>query len=104
MLAALSHKIKEMGAVRIVFDALDIVLALLPDAAARRFEMNRLNHWLLDHEITALITEKAGGEDTSSGGHPIPKAGSCSCGEHESSLRRTRWRAMPQSLTPCRNT
>lgn len=71
MLAALSSKIKKMGASRIVFDALDVVLALLPDQAARRLEMNRLNHWLLDHELTALITAKAGGEDTSSSGQPF---------------------------------
>lgn len=71
MLAALSSKIRQMGARRIVFDALDIVLALLPDEAARRLEMYRLHHWLLDHEMTALITGKAGGEDTSSTGHPF---------------------------------
>ena len=71
MLAALSAKIKQMGAVRIVFDALDIVLALLPDVTARHLEMNRLHQWLLDHELTALITAKAGGDDTSSAGHPF---------------------------------
>jgi circadian clock protein KaiC len=71
MLAALSSKIKQMGAHRIVFDALDIVLALLPDEAARRQEMNRLHQWLLAHELTALITAKAGGEDTSSAGQPF---------------------------------
>jgi circadian clock protein KaiC len=71
MLAALSSKIKKMGALRIVFDALDIVLALLPDQAARHREMNRLHQWLLDHELTALITAKAGGEDTSSAGQPF---------------------------------
>ena len=68
LLAALSAKIKQMGAVRIVFDALDNVLALLPDATARHFEMNRLHQWLLEHEMTALITAKAGTEDTSSSG------------------------------------
>ena len=68
LLAGLSAKIKKMGAVRIVFDALDIVLALLPDAATRRFEINRLHQWLLDNQMTALITAKAGGEDTSSVG------------------------------------
>jgi circadian clock protein KaiC len=71
MLAALSSKIKKMGAVRVVFDALDIVLALLPDAATRRFEMNRLHQWLLNHKLTALITAKEGGDDTSSGGEPF---------------------------------
>jgi circadian clock protein KaiC len=71
MLAALSAKVRQMGARRIVFDALDIVLALLPDEAARRLEMNRLHQWLLNHELTALITAKAGGEDTSSSGQPF---------------------------------
>jgi len=71
ILAALSSKIRKMGAVRIVFDALDVVLALLPDASARHLEMNRLHQWLLEHELTALITAKAGGEDTSSGGQPF---------------------------------
>jgi circadian clock protein KaiC len=71
LLAALSAKIRQMGAVRIVFDALDIVLALLPDAKARHIEINRLNQWLLDHQMTALITAKAGGDDTSSAGQPF---------------------------------
>ena len=71
MLAALSAKIKQMGAQRIVFDALDVLLALLPDVTARHVEINRLHQWLLNHEITALITAKQGGEDTSSGGQPF---------------------------------
>ena len=71
MLAALSAKIKQMGALRIVFDALDIVLALLPDATARHLEMNRLHQWLLDHHMTTLITAKAGGDDTSSSSQPF---------------------------------
>ncbi len=71
MLAALSFKIKAMGARRIVFDALDIILALLPDEAARHLEMNRLHQWLLNQGLTALITAKAGGEDTSSAGQPF---------------------------------
>jgi circadian clock protein KaiC len=49
-----------------VFDALDVVLALLPDAAARRREVYRLHEWLLAHELTGLITAKAGGDDASS--------------------------------------
>jgi circadian clock protein KaiC len=55
-----------MGARRIVFDALDIVLALLPDPLAKRREVYRLHEWLLEHEITALITTKAGGDDANS--------------------------------------
>ena len=66
MLAALGAKTKEIGARRIVFDALDVVLALLPDAAAKRREVYRLHEWLLAHELTGLITAKAGGDETSS--------------------------------------
>jgi circadian clock protein KaiC len=55
-----------MKARRIVFDALDIVLALLPDPAARRREVYRLHEWLLAHELTALITAKVGGEEATS--------------------------------------
>jgi circadian clock protein KaiC len=71
LLAALDAKMKQMGARRIVFDALDIVLALLPDEAARHLEMTRLHQWLLNHELTALITAKSGGDDTSSAGQPF---------------------------------
>lgn len=66
MLAALGAKIKEMGARRIVFDALDIVLALLPDPAEKRREIYRLHEWLIASGLTGLITAKAGGDDASS--------------------------------------
>lgn len=66
LLAALDSQTQAMGARRIVFDALDIVLALLPDAATRRREIYRLHDWLLARELTGLITSKAGDEGTSS--------------------------------------
>jgi circadian clock protein KaiC len=66
MLAALDAQITKMGARRIVFDALDIVLALLPDLAARRREVYRLHAWLLTRELTGIVTAKAGGDDVSS--------------------------------------
>jgi circadian clock protein KaiC len=59
MLAVLEAKIGELKARRIVFDALDIVLTLLPDAAAVRREMYGLHSWLLAHELTGLITLKS---------------------------------------------
>jgi circadian clock protein KaiC len=64
MLAALAAQSRAMGARRIVFDALDIVLALLPDPAAEKREVYRLHEWLLEHELTALITGKTGGDGT----------------------------------------
>lgn len=70
MLAALGAKIEAMGATRIVFDAIDIVLALLPDDAARRREIYRLHEWLLARGLTGLITAKAGADDaTTLGSH-----------------------------------
>ncbi len=46
MLAVLEFQAREIGARRIVFDAMDMVLALLPDAAAKRREVYRLPVWL----------------------------------------------------------
>lgn len=65
MLAALEAKTQAMGAKRIVFDALDVVLALLPDPAAKRREIYRLHEWLLARELTGIITAKAGGDENS---------------------------------------
>lgn len=62
MLAALEAKITELGARRIVFDALDVVLALLPDEAAKRRETYRLHEWLLARELTGIISLKASGD------------------------------------------
>jgi circadian clock protein KaiC len=68
MLAALGAKAQEMGARRIVFDAMDIVLALLPSDGARRREVYRLHEWLLANRLTGLITAKTGGEAAGSAG------------------------------------
>jgi circadian clock protein KaiC len=64
MLAVLEVQIREMGVRRIVFDALDIVLALLPDPAAKIREAFRLHEWLLARELTGIITAKAGADET----------------------------------------
>lgn len=64
MIATLEAKASEMGARRIVFDAMDMVLALLPDAAAKRREVYRLHEWLLGRGITGMITTKAGADDS----------------------------------------
>lgn len=71
MLAALGEKCREMGARRIVFDALDIVLSLLPDAAAQRREIYRLHAWLLSHELTGIVTLKADRDDLGSTRQPF---------------------------------
>lgn len=59
MLAALAVQTRAMRVRRIVLDALDVVMALLPDLEARRREIYRLHEWLLVHQLTGLITLKA---------------------------------------------
>lgn len=59
LLAGLEAKVRNLGAKRIVFDALDVILRLLPDVVAVRREVYRLHQWLADHAITALVTVKA---------------------------------------------
>jgi circadian clock protein KaiC len=71
MLAALGAKAEQLGAKRIVFDALDIVLALLPDAAAQRREIYRLHAWLLEHEMTGIVTLKADSDERGSMRQPF---------------------------------
>jgi circadian clock protein KaiC len=62
MLAALGAKVKAIGARRIVFDSVDVLLELLADPQAERREVYRLHDWLLDQGLTALITTKVFGE------------------------------------------
>lgn len=64
LLAVIGAQAAATGARRIVFDALDVALALLPDAAARRRELHRLYHWLPAHGLTTIITAKAARADT----------------------------------------
>ena len=59
LLAALGAKTKAMGARRIVFDALDMVLALFDRRQAAQQETYRLHEWLVAQELTAIITAKA---------------------------------------------
>ncbi|MEO6874841.1 MAG: circadian clock protein KaiC [Opitutaceae bacterium] len=66
LLAAVGNEARKIGARRIVFDALDIVLALLPDDTARRREVYRLHEWLILDGLTALITAKSSSDETRS--------------------------------------
>lgn len=61
MLAVLEAQASRVGARRIVFDSLDVILALLPDEAAKRRESYRLHAWLLEQKLTCVITAKSGG-------------------------------------------
>jgi circadian clock protein KaiC len=66
MLAGLGLQATQIKARRIVFDALDIVLGLLPDLAARRREIYRLHKWLVDRGLTCIFTLKGTADEPNS--------------------------------------
>jgi circadian clock protein KaiC len=66
MLAILEAKRREMGAAWIVFDGIDVLLALLQNPGAERREVYRLRDWLAHNELTAIITAKIGGDPVGS--------------------------------------
>ncbi len=59
MLALLKAKVEEIGAKRIVFDGIDVLLGLLDDPAAERREIYRIRDWLVAMRLTGIITQKA---------------------------------------------
>jgi circadian clock protein KaiC len=63
MLASLKAKVDEMGAKRIVFDALDVLLAFLNDPIAARHEIYRLHEWLAQEGPAGIITIRSEGLD-----------------------------------------
>jgi len=58
MLASLQAKAAEMGARRIAFDSLDVLLMLLGDTQAKHRELYRLRDWLADRDLTGMITTR----------------------------------------------
>ena len=60
LLAALDAQTRAILGKRVVFDALDIVLALLPDQGSRQREIYCIHDWLQTRELTGLITVKSG--------------------------------------------
>lgn len=63
LLAGLEAKAREMGARRIVFDAIDALVALLNDPVRERLELTRLYAWTQKTRLTCLVTAKAVGPD-----------------------------------------
>jgi circadian clock protein KaiC len=59
ILSAVGAKAKEMGATRLVFDGLDVLLSLLDDPVAERREVYRLHEWLAESGMSALVTAKS---------------------------------------------
>lgn len=58
MLSLLERKAKELGAKRVVFDGIDVLLTLLDDPVVERREIHRLRDWLAKTGLTAIITQK----------------------------------------------
>jgi circadian clock protein KaiC len=58
LLAGIGAKAKKMGAKRIVFDSIDVLLSLLNDLPKERKEIHRLIEWLDASGLTGIITGK----------------------------------------------
>jgi circadian clock protein KaiC len=62
LLAILEAKKQELGAGWIVFDGIDVLLALLQNPGAEMREVYRLRDWLAHNDLTAIITAKIDGD------------------------------------------
>lgn len=59
LLESIGARARKMKAGWVVFDAIDILIDLLPDMSLRRREILRLQHWLEETGLTCIITSKA---------------------------------------------
>jgi circadian clock protein KaiC len=60
MLGMLQAKAEEIHATSIVFDGIDVLLALLDDPVAERREIYRIRNWLSQTGLSCIITQKVG--------------------------------------------
>ncbi|MFP4474596.1 MAG: circadian clock protein KaiC [Desulfatibacillaceae bacterium] len=58
-LALLLARVRQMGATRIVFDGLDVLLSMLNTSSAKRGEAFRIHDWMVEHGLTGIITAKS---------------------------------------------
>jgi circadian clock protein KaiC len=58
LLAAIKCKADDCGARRIVFDAIDVLLAMLDNPASERRELSRLREWLSENGYVGIVTAK----------------------------------------------
>lgn len=58
LLANIKARADEMGATRIVFDSVDVLLTLLNDPIIERREVYALRDWLSHHKLTGIITTR----------------------------------------------
>jgi circadian clock protein KaiC len=61
LLAGLSALVEEAGARNIVFDGIDMLLSSLQDERLERQELLRLDNWIRNLEISAIVTVKSFG-------------------------------------------
>ncbi len=59
LIAALESRVASSGATRIVLDAVDVIMELVGSAAGIRREMLRLERWLQQRGLTAIVTAKS---------------------------------------------
>ncbi len=63
MLAMVGERAEEIGATRVVFDSIDVLLRLMDDAARRRQEVYRIREWLSATGLTGVITARTSGSN-----------------------------------------
>jgi circadian clock protein KaiC len=68
LLSDIRTKFAENRATRIVFDSIDVLLALLDDPFTERQELYRIQDWLAANDVTGIITARAIGAN----GPPTP--------------------------------
>lgn len=61
LLAIVEGQSRAIGARRIVFDALDVLMRLFDNPARESREIHSMHEWLLDREMTAILTMKVTG-------------------------------------------
>ena len=62
LLASLRAKADEIGAKRIVFDSIDVLLSLMDDVRQQRRELYRLHDWLAENGFSGILTARTDGE------------------------------------------
>jgi circadian clock protein KaiC len=62
-LASIKSKANEIGATRIVFDSIDVLLTLLNDPVAERQELYRIHDWLSETGLTGILTFRTDGDE-----------------------------------------
>ncbi|MCF8080532.1 MAG: hypothetical protein K9K88_14730 [Desulfobacterales bacterium] len=63
LLASLSRHIETVGAAHVVIDALDVLLRIFEDPLREQEEIERLHRWLLEKELTSILTLKVSESD-----------------------------------------